>query len=359
MPQLSERESQLPSLVTTGEIIQKLTPIRLATLSCLTNDGIKTQKKMADVLGVSSTTITTHLQLLSDFPRPLTIRKRSYEITSAGDAVMALYSSTLRRLDEGFDINDLSDEDGREKVGEHLSPLHETRSIAPFLVLYLVGQHSTTDGETADDFASGATVQLERILDEVKGWQEERGKTASRKQVRRILQRFEEFDVVDLAGDWITLLDKGEEHIRLLEGVLGVLNREYVDESETPSVVSQQATADRLTRSDTGGVDGSPMPSQREQRETERKKESQSEPQKEDVTDSALPAIVPAYRVVTDGEGDGPILPLISTTRVEDVADQIERVSQKYGDARLELVWTNLRSETSEGDTTTNSRLKS
>ena len=353
MPQLSGRESQLPYLVTAGEMMQKLTPIRLATLSYLSNNDIETQTEIADALGVSPTTITTHLQLLSDLPHPLTIRKRRYEITSDGDAVVELYDSMFRRLDEDFDVDDLLNEDGREKVGEHLSPIHETRSIAPFLVLYSVGQHST-DEETPDNLASGATTQLKRVLDDVKGWEEERGKTASRKQVRRILQRFEEFGVVDFAGDWITLLEKGEEHIWLLEGVFHLLGEDDFDDSETPSAASQQATGDRLTRSDTGGTGetgGSPMPSQSGQRN-------------EDVADSALPAIVPAYRVISADEdkesrsqSSAPVLPLTSTT-VEDIADQIERIGQKHGNARLEFVWTNLHSEMSEDDTATDSRLK-
>ena len=358
MPGLSERESQLPSLVTAGEIMQKLTPIRLATLSYLSNNDIETQNEMADILGISSTSITTHLQLLADLPRPLTIRKRRYETTPDGDAMITLYSSMLRRFDDDFDVDDLSDENGREKVGEYLSPIHETRSIAPFLVLYSVGQHSTDD-ETPDNFASDATTQLKRVLDDVKVWEEERGKTASRKQLRRILKRFDKFDVVDLAGDWITLLEKGEEHMRLLEGVLELV------EAEPTSTPTQQATADRLTRTDTGGVSEPPMSSQKEHRKEANRNRRKREQQIESVNDSALPAIVPAYRVVADDEVDdprsqssAPVLPLTSTTRVEDIADEIERIGQEYGNARLELVWTNLRSEVSEDESASDSRLK-
>ncbi|WP_152420335.1 winged helix-turn-helix domain-containing protein [Halococcus thailandensis] len=362
MLQLSERESQLPHLVTAGEMMQKLTPIRLATLSYLSGNDIDTQNEIADALGVSPTTITTHLQLLSDFPRPLTVRKRRYEITSDGDAVIELYNSMLQRFGEGLDIDDLSDADKREKIGEHLSPIHETRSIAPFLVLYSLGQYSA-DNEVSGNSTSDTAIQLKRILDDVKRWEEERGKTASRKQVRRILQRFEEFDVVNLAGDRITLLEKGKEHIRLLESVLELLERGDVNEAETLSTASQQTTGEQLTRSDTGGVEESPMPSQREQRnETQgvRRNESQKELQKEGVSDSALPAIVPAYRVVADdSQSSTPILPLTSTTRVEDIADEIERIGQEYGNARLELVWTNLRSEVSGDESASDSRLKS
>jgi DNA-binding MarR family transcriptional regulator len=344
MPQLSERESQLPHLVTAGEMMQKLTPIRLATLSYLSNNDIETQNEIADALGVSPTTVTTHLQLLSDLPRPLTIRKRRYEITSDGDAVIKLYDSMFRRLDDDFDIDDLTDEAGRETVGDHLAPIHETRSIAPFLVLYSVGHHST-DEEIPDDLASGATAHLERVLDDVKDWEEDRGKTASRKQVRRILQRFEEFDVVEFAGDWITILGKGEEHIRLLEEVLHLLEGADSGESEPPSAVSQQVTADQVTRSDTGGTGESPMPSQSEQRD-------------EDAADSPLPAIVPAYRVVTDDKSPAMVLPLTSTTNVEDMSEQIEYVRQEYGNARLEFVWTDLHSETDEAKSARDSRLK-
>lgn len=357
MAQLSERESQLSYLVTAGEMMQKLTPIRLATLSHLANDDMKAQNEIADALGVSPTTITTHLQLLSDLPRPLTIRKRRYEITSDGDAVIELYSSILRRFDEDFDLDDLSDEDRREKAGEYFSPLHKTRSIAPFLVLYSVGQHSMYR-ESPDNLPSGATAQFKTVLDDVKRWEEERGKTTSRKQVREILNRFGEFDVVDLAGDWITLLDKGEEHIRLLEGVLELLGADHVAESETSSVPSQQPTSDRLTRSDTGGISNSSVRSS-DHRETGRRRQSQSE----DAIDSALPAIVPAYQVVSNDEdaqsqSSAPVFPLTSTS-VEDMAEKIERISQEHGNARLKLVWTNLRSETDKTETASDTRLKS
>lgn len=363
MPQLGERESQLPHLVTAGEMMQKLTPIRLATLSYLSSNDIDTQNEIADALGVSPTTITTHLQLLSDFPRPLTVRKRRYEITSAGDAMIELYSSMLRRFGEGLDIDDLSDADKREEIGEYLSPIHETRSIAPFLVLYSLGQYSADSG-APDNSASDTTIQLRRVLDDVKRWEEERGKTANRKQVRRILQRFEEFDVVDLAGDRITLLEKGKEHMRLLENVLELLERGVVNEDETLSTASQQTTGDQLTRSDTGGIEESPMPSQGDQRnETQgvHRNESQREPQKEGVSDSALPAIVPAYRVVVDDDlqSSAPVLPLTSTTRVEDIADEIERIGQEYGNAQLELVWTNLRSGVTGDESASDSRPKS
>lgn len=355
MAQLSERESQLPRLVTAGETMQKLTPMRLAILSYLANNEIETQKEMADALGVSPTTITTHLQLLSDLPRPLTIRKRKYDITYDGNEVVQLYTSMFEHFDGSFGVGELSDEEGRKKVEEYLSPLHETRSIAPFLVLYSIGE-KISGGERGENFVAGPSVQLKRILDDVKDWQEERGKTASRKQVWRILQRFEEFDVIDSTGDRISLLDKGEEHTWLLEGVLDLLKEDSVDDSDTSSVVSQQVTGNRLTRNDTGGIDDSPARTQEGYRKEANRNRRKRESQKGEISDSALPAIVPAYRVVTDESRSSTVFPLTSTS-VEEMADTIEHIREQYGNVQLELVRTNL-SEMDEAVSADDSRLK-
>lgn len=352
MPQLSERESQLSVLVTAGEMMQKLSPIRLAILSYLADNDIETQNEMADALGVSPATVTTHLQLLSDLPRPLTIRKRKYEITHDGDAVIDLYYSLFNRLEEDFAAEDLLSEDGRETVEELLSPLHDTRSITPFLVLYSLGSYRSDGYESGSDYLT----QLKRVLADVKGWEEKRGKTASRKQVRRILQRFEDFDMIDFTGERIVLLGKGEDHVRLLEDVLELFESDN-DESEL-STVPQQPSYNRLTRNDTGGIDDSTARTQEGYRKEANRNRRKRESQKQDVADSALPAIVPAYRVVTDDSRSesSPIFPLTSTN-VDEIADSIKHIKEQYGNARLELVRTNL-SEMDEVVSAGDSRLK-
>ena len=354
MPQLSERDGQLPFLVEAGEILQKLKPMRIATLLYISDDEVETQTEIADILGISRATVTTHLQLLADFPRPLTVREQEYRITSDGDAVIGFLDAMFRHLGLDLSAVDLSDKNVREEMDERLFPLHKTRSITPFLILYSLGQRSAVE-ERLDRFVSPSPVQLKNVLKDVKEWQERRGNTANRKQVRAMLNRFEEAGVIEWSDDEITLTDKGQEHVRLLEQVTDLFEEGDFDESEASSTTSGQVTNSRsrpLNRTDTGGT-GLPVSQRVESEEV-------------DKSDSPSPALVPAYTLSpsdseteeTDSQSSPLVLALTPTARVDDLADQIERVSQKYGNAQLELVWTNLRSEVSEDETSTDSRLR-
>lgn len=345
-------------IVEAAEILQKLTPSRLATLLFLTDDSIETQTEMADILDVSTSTITTYLQTLENLSLSLTKRGRHYEITAAGDRVIDLFNSMLGYLGENLSAIDWEDENEKERIGEQLSPLHTSRSIIPYFVLHSIGHHSAVEGRL-DRFVTPRPVLIEDVVDDVKKRQEQRGKSSTRKQIRGAINRSEEYGTIEIDGETIKLEDKGQEHIQLLDRLIDLLEEDNPAESsgDTSSVSSPSTQQSIGIRSDI-----SP--------ETATNRVGlqlglQSFHSKQEETDhSELSTLVPAYCISSsNGERDrtrspSTVLPLMPTTSVEDLADQIHRIGREHGNVQLELFWTELPSESPDADSSEQSQLQ-
>jgi hypothetical protein len=343
MPQDSEPDSRsVDVIVEAGEILQKLTPARLATLLFITDDEITTQTEMADLLNVSPSTITTYLQNFANLPMPLTVRRNEYTITPAGDAVIGFLRRMTDRLGEGLQEIDWTDEADREEIGESLSPLNATQTIIPFFILYSLSQRSTIDGQISI-FAPTKPVHVRDIVSDVKQWQEERGKSASRKQVRSMLGRFEHFGAVTIDVEEVILEDTGKEQAKLLEQLIELIEDSRATETgESPSS-PQQASEPTDTQPATAAATGDRGP--------QLGLESFYEGSEIDPADN--PTIVPAYGISSPNEQSSTILPLTPTMTAKELDTQVARIRREHGDdAQLELFWTTIssKSETADAD---------
>lgn len=329
-----------PLVVEAAEILQKLTSSRLATLLFISDGEIETQTEMADILDISTSTITTHLQKLENLPMSLVVRQRQYEITPAGERVIGLLVRMFNRLGKDLRDVDWGDPTDREHIGNLLAPLPSSRSIVPFLVLYSVSQHSSVDGQISI-FAPSKSVRVKDVVTDVKSRQEERGETATRKQVRSMLGRFEEAGAIEFDDQDVILTDKGKEHAKLLEQFI-----ELIEDSRATD--SSEST----------GLDPSASTNNTEQGDQQLGLKGFYTDGLEDDTHSSEPTIVPAYCVSSADESiEGtqsqlsPVLPLTPTTSVEELADQIHRIGRKYGDdVQLKLYWTELSDAASDAD---------
>lgn len=345
-------------IVEAAEILQKLTPPRLATLLFLTDDSIETQTEMADILDVSTSTITTYLQTLENLSLSLTKRGRQYKITSAGDSVIELFNSMLGYLDEDLSAIDWGDEDDKEQIGELLSPLHTSRSIVPYFVLYSIGHRSAVE-ERLDRFVTPKPVPIEDVVDDVKKRQEQRGKSSTRKQIRGAINRSKEYGTIEVDDETIKLEDKGQEHICLLYRLIDLLEEDASAESsgDTSSISSPSTQQSIDIRSDIS-------PGTATNRAGLQLGLQSFSSEQENAEHSELSTLIPAYCISSsNGEKDGTrspstVLPLMPTTSVEDLADQIHRIGREHGNVQLELFWTELPSESSAPDSNERSQLQ-
>lgn len=351
-------DSHSALLVEAGEILQKLSPSRLATLLFVSDDDIETQAKMADILDISPSTVSIYLQSLEDLPLSLTKREHHYKLTSAGDAVIELLDSMFGHLGKDLSTLDWRDEDERDHIGELLTPLHNSRSAVPFFVLYSIGQHSAVEGQL-DRFVSPESVQIEDVIADVKKWQEERGKSGTRKQVRSMLKRFKKYDEIEFDDELIILSEKGQEHVRLLERLIDLLEGDEITESSEDTFSFPSSSAQQTSDTQSGITTTSTTDRVGLQLGLQRFIDEQ-----EDAGSSDLPTIVPAYGISSpNGEGEdtrspSTVLPLTPTISVEDLADQIHRIGREHGNVQLELFWTELPSETSAPDSSDRSQLQ-
>jgi hypothetical protein len=352
----SERDRRPANIIVeAGEILQKLKPPRLATLLFVTDDEIETQLQMANILDVSSSTITTHLQKLENLPISLVIRGQEYNITPAGDTVLGYFALMMNRLGENLRDIDWADESDRERIGDLLSPLHNSRTIVPFFVLASIGQRSTVEGRIGV-FAPSQPVKVKDIVSDVKHWQEERGETATKKQVRWLLGRFEEAGTIKFTDEdetEVKLEEEGIEHAKLLEQVI-----ELIEDDRKDSEESSRETSSSFTQQD--------IPSTRPETTEQAPDAGRSVgPQlglegfyedKQKIVSAENPTIVPAYGVssLTDDERrsqsqSSPVLAFAPSTTVGDLRHQLDQIGREYGDdAPLSLVWTTLSSETAD-----------
>lgn len=326
-----------PLVVEAAEILQKLTTSRLATLLFISDDEIESQTEMADILDISTSTISTHLQKLENLPMALVVRRQQYEITSAGEDVLGLFVRTFNHLGKNLrDIN-WGDPADRDDIGDFLAPLPTSRSIVPFLVLHSVSQHSTVEDQISI-FAPSQSVRVKAVVADVKSRQEERGETATRKQVRSMLGRFEEAGVIEFNDQDFKLTERGKEQAKLFEQLIELIENSRAADSSKSAELDSSASTDNT---------------ERDEQQLGLNKFSTSG--LVDNTHSDEPTIVPAYCMSSAEEASEgtqsqltPVLPLHPTATVGELADQLSRIARKHGDdTQLKLYWTESKSDAS------------
>lgn len=351
MPERSDPDSHpTPRLIEGGETLQTLTPPTLATLQILIDYDISTQSEMADVIGCSRPSVSRYLQSLEDSPIPLARKQgQHYTATEFGEQVFGLIESMLDRLGTNLGEIEWSD-DNQDDVENNLSPLHDSRSTWPFLILDTIREQGDLNGS----LGTSPTISAENIVVDVRARQQDLGKTVAAKQIRKILWRFDETGAVEFDGGEVTLTTKGQEHARLLHQLIQALEEFEDTRAKARSAQGNRyGDTQRVTsneRSDSPGPDK--IATLFDPRAFRGGSQSVSVAQRNDRIDSTstqtAPTIVPAYYLCSSEETEisvdqttrsSPMLPFTSLT-VEELTHFADQLDQAHdGDAQLEPYW--------------------
>lgn len=314
-----------------GEILRKLTPPTLAALLVVSEDNTRTQVEMADTIGVSRSSISKYLQTLSNLPLTLITkqRERRYTVTDDGKKVITLINEMVSNV--GIDLHDLDWESdaAQEQVGTCLAPLHGSRSDRTFFVLDALRVRSGS----VNPYATPSRVWIEDVVHDVKT----RNRNATTERVRQTLRRYVEADAIEFDGEYIKLIEKGQDQAQLLDQLTHQIKKqeEVEDAGRIPSVdSSEQLEAGTLSGQmrrhgfHGGGQRAVTGPSASVSHE--------------------LPTIVPAYCLSSPHEDTSdshtqsplPVLPLVAMT-IGELTDAVARLPHEYNeDMRVEPYWT-------------------
>lgn len=313
-----------------GEILRKLTPPTLAALlvvSEVSEDNTCTQVEMADTIGVSRSSISKYLQTLSNLPLTLVTkqRERRYTVTDDGKKVISLINNVV----DDLHALDWESDGAQERVGKRLAPLYGSRSDRTFFVLDALRVRSGS----VNPYTTPSRVWIEDVVHDVNA----RSRNATAERVRQTLRRYVEADAIEFDGEYITLIDKGQEQAQLLDQLAHQIEKEEEEDAgQIPSAdPSEQPEAGNLSGQmrrhgfHGGGQRAVAGPSTSVSHE--------------------LPTIVPAYCLSSADHEDInnsrtqsplPVLPLAAMT-IGELTDAVASLTHEYNDdMRVEPYWT-------------------
>ena len=367
-----------PVLVTAGTILRTLNPSTVASLLFLDESTNYTQQEIAEEIGSSRSSVSQYQRSLEDLTVPLAAKQGyRYRITSAGETIVAYLDGMADRLNVDLHSLDWQSEDAHDQVATLLTPLYDSRSTRPFLILHSAGSRSAV-GDQIDRLNPPQPIWIDEIIRDVEDRQQERGETSTPAQIRQTVRRFEDKGVFEINDNQITLTEKGREHAALLERVTQLVEDEV---SSSRSDINESDTENSTDRGDRDSVeethspkrvetiessDASGLPVSEEARRLRSDEEDnsgdfiqQSQPHGflaerpsvgNEETVSKPPAIVPVYCLRTDAveERDSsspsyeqllPVLPF-TTLSVEGLIDQARQLGREHDmTAELEPYW--------------------
>lgn len=356
MRESSNTEShQTPRLVEAGEILRTLNPPTLATLHLLIDYDVSTQSDMADIIGCARPTVSRYLQSLEDLPVSLARKRgRHYRPTETGHQIFSVVENMLNRLESDLCEIEWSDDDDQAEIKDKLSPLYDSRSTWPFLILESIRCR-------VNFLDTPEPVGIEDIVVDVRARQRDIGKSVTAKQIRKVLWRFDEKQAVKFDGGQVTLDTKGIEHARLLHKLTQILENEQDESMDKPTARASSSENDRhddnrgvhsRSRSDSDTPDR--IDDLLDPREFRGGSQTVDVSRKADRTAPMSlqepPSIVPAYYLISaddaeTGEGQrsesklSPLLPFTALT-VRELANYVMQLEQDYDDdAVLEPYW--------------------
>lgn len=336
----SDTEYSSHRIAEAGVILRTLTPPTLATLDSLINHDTYIQSEIADIIGCRRPTVSRYLQSLEfeDIPISLTRKQgKHYKATELGERIFGLIDSMLDRL--GPDLREIkwSDDDEQERIENKLSPLCDSRSIGPFLILEAMRSRVNL-------FDTSTSVNIKDIVIDVRASQQEMSESMTPKQIREAVWRFDNKTAVEFDGSQITLSKKGHEHARLLHQLAQILEDERDEDMDKSTAAS---SSERGFGGITHQLDPRPFRGGSQTIDTSRRTDRMASEALQEP-----PTIVPAYYLVSSddaetGERQGsesPMLPFTSLT-VSELANHANQLEQNYDDETLlEPCWA-LRTE--------------
>jgi Mn-dependent DtxR family transcriptional regulator len=341
MPSSSDMANRSTAvLVKAGEILRKLAPSTLAALFFVLEDNTRTQAEMADMIGVSRSSMSKYLRTLSDLPLTLITKQRGrrYTVTDEGKKVISLIEEMVDTPNLELRSVDWENESDREQVATRLAPLHGSRSDRTFFVLDALRLRSGS----VNPYTSPSRVWIEDIVHDV----DARGENATTERVRQTLRRYDEAGAIEFDGEYVKLTDEGQEQAQLLDQLANRIEQQ----GDQDTADRQLATDPVDDRSETDNISG-----QMRRRGFHGGGQRAAEAGPSASSLHELPSIVPAYCLTStthetingsQTQSDPlPVLPLEAMT-IGELTDAVTRLNHEYDeDAHIEPYWT-LQTET-------------
>jgi hypothetical protein len=355
MSQSINRDHSTHVLDITARILQTITPDTLASLLLVYGGTTSSQKEVADAINRDQSTVSAYFQSLTLEKTPVSLIVKPglrYTVTDAGEEVISLLSDMFENFDEGLDTIDWGSTTDKERIGALLSPMCESRSVAPFFVLDSLWQRSNL-AHIHDD---PDPVWLDDVVRDVETRLQEMGESTSNPQIWQIATRFAEKDAITFDGSQLTLDEKGREHAYLLDQLARFVaiqmesdNGEDVDTVKTAqtemgregqddlatATESSDSSSHQMTISSGTGQQIIPQQSQ----EVQLSSATNQTPIQENATVMTVYCLRSNDRAEVDEESDlesSPILPVTAMT-AGDLIETGKQIAQEYGED-VELV---------------------
>ncbi len=245
MPHPNTTDRPTPVIVATGEILRTLTPPVLASLLVTYDSTTEDQAEIAAAIGRTQSTVSSYIRSLASLPAPLVAKRGSrYIVTDAGESIIGLISGMMDRLGRDLHAVEWQKEADKEAVAAMLTPLHDSRSTLPFFLLDSLYERSDLDGL----IGTPQPVWIDDVVSDIDTRQQERGESATTKQVRQAVQRFNETGVLSFDGSQIELTEKGQEHARLFHEITQLLLEQDEINVSDEAEVGAQTTGNNDTK---------------------------------------------------------------------------------------------------------------
>ncbi|UPM43172.1 helix-turn-helix domain-containing protein [Halocatena salina] len=250
MPHPNTTDRPTPVIVATGEILRTLTPPTLASLLVMYDTTTEDQAEIAAAIGRTQSTVSSYIRSLASLPVPLIAKRGSrYTVTDAGESIIGLISGMMDRLGCDLHAVEWQEEADKDAVAGMLTPLHDSRSTLPFLLLDSLYERSDLDGL----IGTPQPVWIDDVVSDIDTRRQERGESVTTKQVRQAVQRFNEAEVLSFDGSQIELTEKGQEHVRLFHEITQLLReQDKINVSDGAEGNALTAGNDTKNRSESG-----------------------------------------------------------------------------------------------------------
>lgn len=163
-----------------------------------------------------------------------------YTVTDIGTEVIDLVTDIVSRSGIELATIDWGSATDKEQIGTFLEPLSGSRSVEPFFLLDSLGNRSGIDGL----HGCPQPVGIDDVVCDVKNRLQVMDDITSKKQIRQIIDRFDEKKAVTFEENQLTLTKKGQKHAYLLDQLAKVVDRQ-VERND-----SEERHASRTDRND-------------------------------------------------------------------------------------------------------------
>ncbi len=229
MHDLSHRRSPA-TIVEAGALLQSTTPVRLSILEQLKDDATDSQQEIAAAVDLSASAVSQHLGALAGGSRPIVNRDGSFPVvTPVGSKLLDNIYQLVGF--HGFDTESI--DWSSAAVADLLDPICVANGPLFTLTYYSIGLRNSS-GDRLDLLLFPKRISVASILTDVRTWQERRGESVTREQIRYRLKKLAEADVIEFSDATITLTEHGKLQLRLFERVIQLFTAE-TDAIETES----------------------------------------------------------------------------------------------------------------------------